>query len=301
MCLNPINIQGTHVPCGKCIECEQRRANEWAFRVMLEAKNKDSFFLTLTYDDEHLPANKSVSKRVAQNFIKSLRQEAGIIGIKYIGCGEYGDFVYRTGRPHYHFCFLGWKPEDLLQTNLFAKGYKRYTSKTISKIWKNGFHVIEDVNEKSARYICKYMQKFIFNIEDEEVDSVAQSDDYYLSKRDYKRIVFKIKYNVEEPFFLCSKGIGYQVWKNDPNFESDKIYSQGRYLRIPRYFILKYKKDILKTLGLEFEPIIDKRFDDLIFSRRREKLKTNQLQDYDEERKKDVLKKFFSKKYVKNV
>lgn len=44
------------VPCGKCMACTQKRQNDFAFRIRTEAENRGSLcFLTLTYDDDHLP------------------------------------------------------------------------------------------------------------------------------------------------------------------------------------------------------------------------------------------------------
>ena len=44
------------VPCGQCYGCRLQYSREWANRCMLEASEYSSnFFLTLTYDDEHLP------------------------------------------------------------------------------------------------------------------------------------------------------------------------------------------------------------------------------------------------------
>ena len=44
------------VPCGLCIECRRDWQNDWNFRLSQEVKrSKVPIFLTLTYDDEHLP------------------------------------------------------------------------------------------------------------------------------------------------------------------------------------------------------------------------------------------------------
>lgn len=42
--------------CGQCLECRCQYAQQWANRIMLEAQYHDeSYMLTLTYDDEHVP------------------------------------------------------------------------------------------------------------------------------------------------------------------------------------------------------------------------------------------------------
>ena len=46
------------IPCGKCYACECSSRAEWALRMKYEFRDKrntSAYFLTLTYDDEHLP------------------------------------------------------------------------------------------------------------------------------------------------------------------------------------------------------------------------------------------------------
>ena len=44
------------IPCGKCDECKLDYAREWSVRCQCEASLwNDNYFVTLTYDDEHLP------------------------------------------------------------------------------------------------------------------------------------------------------------------------------------------------------------------------------------------------------
>ena len=44
------------IPCGKCLYCYQRKQESWRIRLQSEMKSSFStFFVTLTYDDEHLP------------------------------------------------------------------------------------------------------------------------------------------------------------------------------------------------------------------------------------------------------
>ena len=50
----------TSVPCGKCEDCLKSKARGWAFRILKEASlYENNFFLTLTYDDDHLPYSKA--------------------------------------------------------------------------------------------------------------------------------------------------------------------------------------------------------------------------------------------------
>jgi hypothetical protein len=58
-----------------------------------------SYFVTLTYNDESLPDNKSLDKRDAQLWLKRFRKLYPSGTIRYFLVGEYGE---KTMRPHYH-------------------------------------------------------------------------------------------------------------------------------------------------------------------------------------------------------
>ena len=66
-----------HLPCGQCIGCRLDWAGDWAARCEKEAQLwEHNAFVTLTYDDKHLPVGgstrSSVSKREFQLFMKRL-------------------------------------------------------------------------------------------------------------------------------------------------------------------------------------------------------------------------------------
>ena len=54
-------------------------------------------FVTLTYDEDHLPLDRSVSRREVQLFMKRLRKAISPLRVRFFACGEYGE---RFGRPH---------------------------------------------------------------------------------------------------------------------------------------------------------------------------------------------------------
>ena len=73
-------------------------------RVVHESYYWDScIFLTLTYDDDHLPPNGSLVKSDLQKFFKRLRKNSGK-KMAYFACGEYGE---QTARCHYHVILFG--------------------------------------------------------------------------------------------------------------------------------------------------------------------------------------------------
>lgn len=92
------------VPCGRCAACRVRRTAEWAVRLYHELHYWDhACFVTLTYDDDHLPVDLSVHKDELVRYVRRLRYRLGR-RIKYFACGEYG---MQFDRPHYHLLVFG--------------------------------------------------------------------------------------------------------------------------------------------------------------------------------------------------
>ena len=55
-------MEFTEIPCGRCIGCRLAYSRMWADRCMAEATLHDSsYFVTLTYNDWHLPYSERVS------------------------------------------------------------------------------------------------------------------------------------------------------------------------------------------------------------------------------------------------
>ena len=91
---------GLFVPCGKCVACRKQRSLAWAIRLEREMPYHEyALFVTLTYDDEHVPEHYSLKRKHLTDFFKRLRYFLGGRQIKYYAAGEYGE---RFHRPHYH-------------------------------------------------------------------------------------------------------------------------------------------------------------------------------------------------------
>lgn len=59
--LRPINSDVLVVPCGKCLACLKNKQSSMVVRCLREAEKRGSFaFMTLTYDDDHLPITESM-------------------------------------------------------------------------------------------------------------------------------------------------------------------------------------------------------------------------------------------------
>lgn len=99
------------VPCGKCAFCIKKAIDAWCMRLRHEMEvSSSAFFITLTYNDEHLPPGEELRKRDLQDFIRRLRKVNK--GIRYFAVGEYGT---EKGRPHYHAVIF-----NLLDLNLIT-------------------------------------------------------------------------------------------------------------------------------------------------------------------------------------
>lgn len=176
------------VPCGQCAGCRLERSRQWAVRCMHEASLHDrNCFITLTYDDDHLPYGMTLVLKDFQDFMKRLRFKYGS-GIRFFHCGEYGD---RTGRPHYHACLFNHDFEDREYYRSNARGDRVYTSKALDELWGHGFCTVGDVTFDSAAYVARYVMKKItgemahdhYNRVDEDGVVYAQRPEYVTMSR----------------------------------------------------------------------------------------------------------------------
>lgn len=144
-CVNAFVRNGYIVGCGDCIPCRARAAKIWANRIVFEMRDyAENIFVTLTYDDEHLPAEGSLHKKSFSAFIKRLRRRLDYhIGahFRFFACGEYGT---RTGRAHYH-------------AILFGVGTWAHT--TIQECWAQGFVQTLPADGGAGAYVAGYVVK----------------------------------------------------------------------------------------------------------------------------------------------
>jgi hypothetical protein len=144
------------LPCGQCVGCRLERSRQWAMRCMHEKRlHEHNAFVTLTYDNEHLPLGGTLVKRDLQLFMKRLRKERGP-GVRFYACGEYGDVNFR---PHYHVLLFNCRFPDRLRYSQNRRGEVYYTSQELRSIWFQGHNVIGDVSFDSAAYVARYIMK----------------------------------------------------------------------------------------------------------------------------------------------
>lgn len=147
------------LPCGQCMQCRIDYGKNWGVRISSEAKLHDKkCFLTLTYDDEHLPENGTLVKEDVQKFLKRIRKAVEPDKLRYFCSGEYGD---RFKRPHYHLVVFGtdWSDDRLFDNAIYDKQKKGFQARC--RQWNNGDVFISEVNDGTARYVAKYVIKKI--------------------------------------------------------------------------------------------------------------------------------------------
>lgn len=141
--------------CGQCKGCRKEHARQWAVRIMHEAQmHQANSFVTLTYDDEHLPAHGGLHIRDWQLFAKRFRKKFG--PFRFYHCGEYGD---SGGRPHYHVCLFGHDFSGDRKFYKIHKGNRLYVSAELESVWGKGFAPIGDLTFGSATYVARYTLK----------------------------------------------------------------------------------------------------------------------------------------------
>lgn len=237
------------VPCGVCIACRIAKTREWTLRLMMEKEDWDKCcFITLTYDDDHLPLTKCENMTLFPSdltkFWKRARksmedQETCFHGVlppgtdsppllRYYACGEYGDL----GRPHYHAAVFG---EDYAPWYIatYKDGKPVYTSDRLKDLWPFGNVTVGSLERERCQYVAGYVQKKIFR------DPQKYWDEYGC------RVW---------PFQRQSQGIGYSYYlghKDDFEARNWRPSLKGVSYSMPRYMSKKDEclKQALSIIG----------------------------------------------------
>lgn len=212
------------IPCGKCIGCRLEYSKEWATKGCYEAaEHKENWFLTITYDNDHLPEaehlkDPETGEDLGQNpngtlkpedmvlFIKKLRQyyarKYNHKGIRIMYCGEYGESLHR---PHYHAIMFNMPIR--MQSMKFHEYNENHEAlwrvQELEKIWGKGMIVAAEVNWSTCAYVARYCTKKV---------GIPTQDLYYECL------------GIKPEFFRMSRrpGIGRKYYEENKN----KIYSK---------------------------------------------------------------------------
>ncbi len=218
------NGQKIQLSCGQCTGCRIAKTREWAIRCVHEASmHEDNSFITLTYDQKHIPPDGSLNIAHWQKFMKRIRKHYQPKKIRYYHCGEYGS---QTERPHYHACLFG---HDFQDKYLWAhrRGNKVYRSETLEKLWPFGLSEIGAVTAQSAAYVARYIMKKITG---------EKAESHYLRIDELTGEL----YNLQPEYNTISRnpGIGagwFEKFSQDV-FPDDFIIHEGKKYKTPKYY-----------------------------------------------------------------
>lgn len=138
------DLMYVNAECGMCIECRRKKQREWTARLCEEIRYNKGLFVTLTFDNIHLRElgiksnnDNEIAKRAIRLFLERIRKKTKK-SIKHWFITELGD---ETERIHIH--GITWCEESIIKDN-----------------WNYGYvYIGQFVNEKTIRYITKYMLK----------------------------------------------------------------------------------------------------------------------------------------------
>lgn len=115
--------------------------------------HRQKCFITLTYDEAHLPEKGWLDYRDFQLFMKRTRKEFAPSKVRFYMCGEYGG---QLGRPHFHALLFGADFDDKEFLSTLPSGGNLYRSDLLARLWPHGFSSRGDLTFESAAYIARY-------------------------------------------------------------------------------------------------------------------------------------------------
>lgn len=194
-----------------------------------------SCFLTLTYDDKHLPIDQCVSVRELQLFYKRLRKAD--FQFRYLGCGEYGD---ENGRPHYHSIMFGQTfRRGSTEVEPTRSGKPQWTHPAIDDAWQHRGRIRISLADRAyIAYVCGYCYK-----------KLTFGDRLSALPEQYEGMPFPV-YRTQ-PFVLASKnpGLGLDFFARHAEniIARGNVISDGREVPIPRYYLKQVMPKGLRT------------------------------------------------------
>lgn len=225
-------VRSLELPCGQCVGCRLERSRQWAIRCMHEASlYKDNCFITLTYDEEHLPDDYSLHYDDFQRFMKRLRKRYQGKTIRFYMAGEYGE---NFGRPHFHACIFNLDFEDKYLWQKTDSGSKIYRSKILEELWPFGYSSIGEVNFQSAAYVARYiMKKVTGDMAEQHYEEVNFNTGEIVNRKpEFNKMSLK-------------PGIGYKWYQKykDDVYPHDYVIVNGKKCKPPKFYDKKYADD----------------------------------------------------------
>lgn len=227
-------VRSLDLPCGQCIGCRLERSRQWAIRCMHESQlHKHNSFITLTYDNTHLPSDGSLDHKDFQRFLKRLRKtlEKRGLRVRYYMAGEYGDL---HARPHFHACIFGYDFPDKKLWQRTAAGSMLYRSAELEALWPFGHSTIGDVTFESAAYVARYIMK-------KQTGKDAESHYKRIHPETGEYLDLTPEYNK----MSLKPGIGCDFYKKYTSdiYPQDYVILRGKKVKPPKYYDKQYKID----------------------------------------------------------
>lgn len=213
------------VPCGGCVGCKLMRSRHWAIRCLHEASlHEHNSFITLTYNEEHLPQDSSLNKAHFQKFMKRLRKSLHPQLVRFFHAGEYGT---DNGRPHYHALLFGYDFSKDRYPWAIREGHQYWRSPLLETAWPFGHAEIGELTEGSAAYVARYCLS-------KEYDD-GSNPRYHAVDLETGEIITR-----EREYVTMSKkpGLGrgwFDKFKRDV-YPSDEVIFGGQKVKPPRYY-----------------------------------------------------------------
>jgi len=234
------------VPCGQCIGCRLERSRQWAVRCYHESQlHEDNCFITLTYDNEHLPPDRSLHHRDWQLFMKKLRKRFGS-NIRFLMCGEYGTWcrhcwmhpkqckcpqtIEGPGRPHFHAILFNHDFQEKVHWSN-SNGLPLYVDAELSRLWPSGFSSVGAATFQSAAYVARYITK--------KVTGRAATDHYTaIHPQSGEVTTLTPEYLQASRGGRNGHGIGYEWFKEYSKdvWPDDFVVVNGKRVRPPRFY-----------------------------------------------------------------
>lgn len=249
------------IACKSCVGCRLYYSQDWGIRCTHEAQmHEDNMFLTITYNEDHLPQNGTLVKKDMQNFFnylgKFLRRKGLPSKFRYLYCGEYGD---KNQRPHYHAIIFGIDMPDK-EVHKNSRGHLLYTSEMLSQVWGKGYVYIGSVSYQSACYVSRYALKKINGPQSQEHYAVLDDDGVVITQKPKE---FAHTSNKKPHKEAIGGGLG-TLWFEEFNqyvYPIDRITMNGKEMTPPVYY-----DKLLKRFNPElFEEVKSKRLEDAIW------------------------------------
>jgi hypothetical protein len=252
-------VRSLSLPCGQCWGCRLERSRQWAVRCMHEASlHEQNCFITLTYDNDHCPSDRSLNYGDFQRFMKRFRKKFKGSTIRFYMAGEYGE---KFERPHFHACIFGFNFPDLTLWKRTPSGALIYRSKFLEDLWPFGYSSVGDVTFESAAYVARYVMK--------KRTGKGIGDHYETTDME----TGEIKDRVPEFNRMSLKpGIGANWFKryHTDIYPHDYVVVNGRETRPPKFYDKKFAEQFPEEFEqLQFQRFVDAvdRFEDNTYER----------------------------------